>query len=239
MRTQADLERLIRERCEEYADEDKVTYAIMADFTPDDIRTAATAWIQGGVRHMRREKVREIERQATRPAPASAPRRPQQYVPGTLDLGDDWRSAVADWEERYPGVKPKRMRYNGHTTTIYGLDRAGAFVSEMDETDESDFLRRRESADRIDAMMRDMITRRATEMFASWTEELLSSEFALPDGRRVTWGSATATDHRLRIDMLVGQTVGIAETAALHERALQDMGKAKVATLADLEKEHS
>lgn len=92
-----------------------------------------------------------------------------------------------------------------------------------------------ESWNRIQDMIQDSITTRAQEMFAEWTAELLSSTFALADGTRVTWAEATAQQHRDRIAMLTKQAAGTIETAALHERALRDMGQAGVTRLADLQ----
>lgn len=80
----------------------------------------------------------------------------------------------------------------------------------------------------------DKATALADQMVAEWTADLLASTFALPDGKRVTWGEATADQHRIRVNMLVKQAAGTTETAALHQKALQEMGQARVSRLADL-----
>lgn len=91
-----------------------------------------------------------------------------------------------------------------------------------------------QSQQRILDIVQDTVTSRAQEMFAKWTSELLASTFALPDGTRVTWAEATSQQHRDRIEMLNKQAAGTIETAALHERALRDMGQAGVSRLADI-----
>jgi len=80
----------------------------------------------------------------------------------------------------------------------------------------------------------DKATSLAGEMVVEWTRDLLASTFALPDGSRVSWGDATAADHRVRVDMLVKQASGTVETAALHQKALQELGAAGVQRLSDL-----
>lgn len=67
------------------------------------------------------------------------------------------------------------------------------------------------------------------------TQELLGSEFALGDGRRVTWGEATVEDHEDRVEMLKKNIAGNAETAARHIRAIEMIKNNNVNRLADLE----
>lgn len=52
------------------------------------------------------------------------------------------------------------------------------------------------------------------------TAELLAASFALGDGRSVTWGDATVSDHLTRIELLRRQVMGGAETMARHEAAI-------------------
>ena len=66
------------------------------------------------------------------------------------------------------------------------------------------------------------------------TEELLSSVFALGDGRRVTWGEATVDDHKTRIVMLENQMIGTGQTASLHMKAIEMIQSNGVMKLADV-----
>ncbi len=52
------------------------------------------------------------------------------------------------------------------------------------------------------------------------TDELLSTQFSLGDGRSVTWGNATIKDHRQRVDILNKNAVGNLQTAAVHIKAI-------------------
>lgn len=53
------------------------------------------------------------------------------------------------------------------------------------------------------------------------TTELLGTSFALGDGRRTTWGAASADDHSQRIEILMQGVEGSARTMILHEKALE------------------
>lgn len=67
-----------------------------------------------------------------------------------------------------------------------------------------------------------------------WTAELLAGEFALPNGARVTWATATAAQHGLRADQLEGLAAGNMVTAAIHRQAINDLRVAGVDRLGDL-----
>jgi hypothetical protein len=66
------------------------------------------------------------------------------------------------------------------------------------------------------------------------TQELLSATIALGDGTRTTWGAATLLQHEQRRNMLMKSAAGTAETAALHEYAIQQLIEAHCSTLTDL-----
>jgi hypothetical protein len=59
------------------------------------------------------------------------------------------------------------------------------------------------------------------DVAVEWTKAILVTEFALRDGTRVTWGDATAEQHRARVSMLHEGIAANAETAARHDAALQ------------------
>ena len=58
------------------------------------------------------------------------------------------------------------------------------------------------------------------EAIMEWTEELLQSSLALPDGTIITWGSATRNDHEARIEMLHVNVMANAEAIRRHEAAV-------------------
>lgn len=56
-----------------------------------------------------------------------------------------------------------------------------------------------------------------------WTAELLSSTFGVGDGTLVTWGEATADQHRDRLEMFKSNAIANIEGAARHEAALDTL----------------
>lgn len=60
----------------------------------------------------------------------------------------------------------------------------------------------------------------AAEKFTEWTQELLESRFALPDGSTVEWGAATIDDHRQRVEMFQGYAEASIEGGARHQQAI-------------------
>jgi hypothetical protein len=67
-----------------------------------------------------------------------------------------------------------------------------------------------------------------------WTAELLGSEFALGDGTRVTWGDATAEQHRARAEMFQNNAVANLEGAARHQKALEALEQSGATTLREM-----
>ena len=67
-----------------------------------------------------------------------------------------------------------------------------------------------------------------------FTAELLASEFALGDGRRITWGEASIGDHEQRIALLTRNATANAEAAARHCNAVSTLKMANVDRLADV-----
>lgn len=67
-----------------------------------------------------------------------------------------------------------------------------------------------------------------------FTAELLASEFALGDGRRVTWGEATVGDHEQRIELLTKNAAANAEAAARHVNAVSVLTSLGLERLSDV-----
>lgn len=88
--------------------------------------------------------------------------------------------------------------------------------------------------DQLAEDLRDITAKYAAELRMEWTAELLATEFALGDGRRVTWGSATLAEHEQRAAMLEQNAVANAEAAARHRSAIQALGLAGAPNLAEL-----
>lgn len=87
--------------------------------------------------------------------------------------------------------------------------------------------------ERFAASMREHVEAFATQVRLELTAELLASEFAVGDGRRVTWGEASMADHQSRANMLSRNAASISETAAAHLAAVRMIEERGAATLAE------
>lgn len=70
-------------------------------------------------------------------------------------------------------------------------------------------------------------------VIVEWTAELLDSEFAVGDGRRVTWGAATVDEHVARIRLLTSNVRGNLDAIARHEAAIRAIQESSTASLAE------
>lgn len=71
------------------------------------------------------------------------------------------------------------------------------------------------------------------DVAVEWTREILTTEFALSDGTRVTWGEATADQHLARVSMLHDHAAANAHAASRHEAALQALADSGARCLND------
>lgn len=69
------------------------------------------------------------------------------------------------------------------------------------------------------------------QVIVDWTADLLASEFAVGDGSLVTWGRATANQHRARVALLARNARGNLEAIRRHEAALTTIAESGVACL--------
>lgn len=67
-----------------------------------------------------------------------------------------------------------------------------------------------------------------------WSAKLLMASFALRDGRRVTWGEATLSNHKERVEMFKKNAAANLEGAARHQAAIHDITEAGLECLNDL-----
>lgn len=72
------------------------------------------------------------------------------------------------------------------------------------------------------------------EVIVEWTTELLSAEFALGDGQRVTWGEATVDQHAMRIGLLTQNVRGNLDAIERHEAAIKAISDGGVSRLAEI-----
>ncbi|WP_284984318.1 hypothetical protein [Arthrobacter sp. efr-133-TYG-118] len=108
---------------------------------------------------------------------------------------------------------------------------------EFPEWQESErMLAEKESANwsQYHAEMRKVFEDYGAQLRIEWTKELLDSEFALPDGTRLTWGDATIEHHEQRVVMFTNNAIANAEGAARHQKAINDLREAGRATLREM-----
>lgn len=81
----------------------------------------------------------------------------------------------------------------------------------------------------------DLVQQVAEQTRLETTEQLLSTVFALGDGRKTTWGKATIQEHKQRITLLTKNATGVIETAARHRAAIKMIQSAGVSCLNEIE----
>jgi hypothetical protein len=81
----------------------------------------------------------------------------------------------------------------------------------------------------------DTLERYRQEIRLEITQELLEEEFALGDGRKVTWGRATVLQHTTRIDLLKKNIVGNMSAAIRHQAAIDMIKKHRVTCLGKIQ----
>lgn len=69
--------------------------------------------------------------------------------------------------------------------------------------------------------IRSIVSEMKSQIKLELTSELLSTEFAIGNGQRVTWGTATRDQHQLRIEMLLKNASANADAAARHAKAIE------------------
>lgn len=99
-------------------------------------------------------------------------------------------------------------------------------------TDEVRRLRRRHVAWVERQTFRDLSAGEPAE--GGWLR-LLPESFVLPDGRMVTWGTATVEDHEARIEWLNGQMHALAQDVDRHEQAVKLIREHGATCLAEIE----
>lgn len=147
--------------------------------------------------------------------------------------------------ERQPWTAPRRSRwYRAWAETPEG-QRSIAREEQEARVQAEDRARREreiEEAGSVEAWhqrrLSDLITGFADEVRErtrlELTMELLSSEFALGDGRSVTWGAATITEHSQRVELLRQNVSGNLATIRRHEAAISMIAERQAATLGEL-----
>ena len=89
---------------------------------------------------------------------------------------------------------------------------------------------RKEHNERIVSTISDFLRDYASRLEVRWTNELLNANFALPNGKLVTWGNATLLQHSDRLLMFSQQASNAVEGGARHLAAIQKIQSVSNAT---------
>lgn len=89
----------------------------------------------------------------------------------------------------------------------------------------------REMDERHNRELIDILEQYTQEIRMKWTDELLDSSFALPDGTVVLWGDATVEQHTERKRMFLGNAHANMEGAARHDAAIRELAASRAPNL--------
>lgn len=195
------------------------------------------------VRQLRRNRVHAIEARAERAAEQERRAAERAARQAEWEAQAPAREAAEAERQAYLDAHPWEARRNSRRFKDWAATPDGqAFLSRERAEQEKEEAKRAEIEQfGVDGWFRREVGR-ITEKFRQEvrleiTEELLAAEFALGDGRMVTWGAATVAEHTQRMDLLLGNAHGNLETARRHQAAVQMISEAGVATLAEIPQE--
>lgn len=170
-----------------------------------DLRALAVEWIVDAARDAARARTAQAERGSTW---ARQPEVVEHRESERRPTHEEVRSTAVGHVGRYgPG---SASQYNDCTSCVECRETK----AQEREIETRHLKRLREITDQYEAGLR-------AELFTEWTEQLLGSEIAMPDGTRTTWGKATVSQHRLRHDMLVKNVTANMENAVRHSQAIE------------------
>lgn len=188
-------------------------------------RTLLARLLEDRIRARRREHIRTVEQTAAAserwPGLAEVERRER-----AAEDAEDLEKHRADFLCETP-----HQTITAAKSCAYRLVRTGELDDRKLQRDDPEEWERQNPSpwESFRNMMEDYRSRVRLEL----TTELLGSSFALGDGRRVTWGTATEADHRQRIQLLQRQATGTAQTMILHEKAIEILTERSAACLND------
>ena len=185
------------------------------------------------VKGTRRARVRQIEERAEQAA------RRAEWEARAVDRRATERAEQAErhaYYEAHPSAAPRRSRwFKAWAETPEG--KAG--LAAEAERNAREAARRAEiDTIGVEAWYSNEVNRIISDYRSAvrleLTEELLGAEFALGDGRSVTWADADAGDHTQRIGLLLGNARGNVAAAARHRSAISMLAEHGVTTLREV-----
>lgn len=132
-------------------------------------------------------------------------------------------------QERIKGADPghRRRDRRAYWDWVEATDEGKKYESEIAAADAA-------AASRLHENLRSAMAEMTAALRIEWTRELLASEFALPDGTRVTWRNAAIPQHEARVAMYMRNAEANLEGAARHLKAVEELKRAGAPTLGDL-----
>ncbi|MDL9947771.1 hypothetical protein QSJ19_19745 [Gordonia sp. ABSL11-1] len=197
---------------------------------PGDVNVFVIVQLSEEVRARRRARTLEAERKAeveARRDAAEAERQrlaamtPEQRKTETAERNQQYR-----WDRRGHG----NLRKDGAAADGCPCGECEAARIHLREGAEREAERR----EQFNLNLSGLISEYEQSLRIKWTQELLDSTFAMPDGTTVAWGDATIDQHQARITMLTKNIAANTEAASRHQRAIRDLETHGVASLRSL-----
>lgn len=250
----AEYQQTIRELVAEHPNRSdrELAEMVVSALQPDHLRALLVHRTTTEVYIEKRSQARQIEREARShsampiPTPRQEPSQPVPTPPSPTDPVDGKFEEIYSnpcWWGRPEG---RGLFINSRERTQFrswcnrrdgrgGFDRwlAAALDQDVTELFRQDFVPGY-TRDQHWAEVSKLVNDFANKIRFDITAELLDSIFSTGDGTRVTWREATVAQHQERIDSLSKHIAGTAETAAMHQRAVQMIESAGVQTLGEV-----
>lgn len=149
-------------------------------------------------------------------------------------------SLAVERSAEIPEVMTERPRQSNGRPVRRGTSRYWKWVEESDEGKGHEAAMAAADAAYVAGLARVVST--AVDEYADalrieWTNELLATEIALPDGTRTTWGAATVEQHTERAQMFERMAQGNLEGAARHRKAIDELRSSGASSLSAMTQE--
>lgn len=198
--------------CRESEDIELAASELIGHASPALRRQLAARWLAEEAKRMNRDEVLTRERRSIRLSMYRSSREERQAA----------AKREAD-RGRVAGPSGNRARRRWLEETVEGRAQAAREAQYADRMAEID----RKTHAQLAGIMKDW----ASHLRAEWTDELLNSGFALPDGQVVLWGDATIEQHEIRRNQFMDNAQANLEGAARHEAAIETLRSSGAATL--------
>lgn len=211
----------IRETLRAGGDAEISAWACAERLDRESLRRVASLWLLEAARNAERRNVRQVEEDAVTP-----PVLPVRVHPSAAEIEANVRRVYADRNKDDQDRLVRRAIDIDHSSRLPNKGTDARALWELVTPRGRDWrAMEADSYSKFSSEMSGIISNFAADLKAEWTTELLSQTFTV-NGRTVSWGTATVSDHEKRAEFFERAAVGNAESAARHRRALADMASA-------------